>query len=147
MAVIVSIKEKRREKQRLFEMKLLRELSLQKIVEKAEGYFVSFFQQNPYYKTSMEDVCVDTAIESYLLGADYSKFGFYGEPFESVQNRANQDINEMIHYLYDHFLYYKAVDENEMMVESLYRACEHYIDFWWKHGFDVGKRRRRMRLH
>lgn len=147
MSVVASLKEKRREKQRLFEMKLLRELTLTKINEQAEMHFASFFHISPYYKGVIEDICIDTAIESYLVGAQYSRFGHYGESVSSAQKRSKKEIRELIHSLFEYFVYYRAVGESDLIGESLYMACDHFVDYWWKHGFEIGKKRRRLRLN
>ncbi|UTW70800.1 DUF2521 family protein [Anaerobacillus sp. HL2] len=34
-----------------------------------------------------EDACVDFAIDAYLLGAEFSRFGYYGENELSVRRR------------------------------------------------------------
>ena len=59
-----------------YERKMLRELSLKHCVQ----IFVMPFKCKELHR-QYEDYCIELGIESYLLGARYSKFGYYGESF------------------------------------------------------------------
>ncbi len=145
MTVVTNLNEKRREKQRFHEMKMLRELSLNEIIAEVTRCFEGFIQEESFYKTAMEDICIDMAIDTYLSGTGYSRFGFYGEPKERVRKRAEEEIEEITRVLYDHMMYYNAADD--LVSESLFSACAHFTGYWWEHGFVIGKKRYSLRLH
>jgi hypothetical protein len=145
MTVITTLKEKRREKQVKYEKKLLRELSLQALRKKIHNDF-SHYTTAPRYARHLEDYCLELAIESYLLGARYSKFGYYGESFIEVKQRSSyeeQDLTDML------FQFLSGVSMGEVPEEqrrSLYETCQNFISSWWKEGYEKGERRYRLRL-
>jgi hypothetical protein len=143
--VITSFNEKHRHKQIEFERKMLRELTFSKIETAAETYFDPFLNFVSGYKAALEEVCVDYAIEAYLLGGSYSRFGYYGEPIDYVRMRSKNAERALINDLYDYWCYWGPADE--FVLESVYRASEAYISSWWEQGFYNGEKRYRMRLH
>lgn len=142
MNVIVSLKEKQKEKQMRYERKMLRELSLKTL----RANIHDSFSMNEFY-CQYEDYCIELGIESYLLGARYSKFGYYGESFIDVNNRASQEKYQLTEMLF-HFLtsipFYEIEASKE---EKLYKSCEHFIGAWWREGYEKGERRYRLKLH
>jgi Protein of unknown function (DUF2521) len=146
MNVITSFKEKKREKQILYERKMLRELSLEKLKTKVIEHFGPFYHMYRLFPSVIEEGCIDIAIEAYLLGANYSRFGYYGEPAESVRRRCAQEEKYLIDTLFDFLCFWGDIDDG-LASESLYYTCEHYIIYWWTEGFEKGKKRRRLKLH
>ena len=59
---------------------MLRELSLKTL----RSNIRDAFQMQELHR-QYEDYCIELGIESYLLGARYSKFGYYGESFFDVK--------------------------------------------------------------
>ncbi|ENQ3080685.1 TPA: DUF2521 family protein [Bacillus pseudomycoides] len=142
MNVIVSLKEKQREKQLKYERKILRELSLQTLRENIRNCFCMDTFHRHY-----EDYCIELGIESYLLGARYSKFGYYGESLLDVKNRSSHEETQLTEMLF-HFLTsvpLRTLEENED--EQLYQSCQYFISAWWKQGYEKGEKRYRMKLH
>jgi hypothetical protein len=146
MNVITSFKEKKQEKQILYERKMLRELSFEKLKTKAIKHFSPFYPMYRAFPSVIEEGCIDIAIEAYLLGANYSRFGYYGEPAESVRRRCAQEEKYFIDTLFDFLCFWGNIDDG-LANESLYYACEHYVVYWWTEGFERGKKRRRLKLH
>ncbi|QPA31093.1 YbaK family protein [Thermaerobacillus caldiproteolyticus] len=146
MNVITSFKEKKREKQITYERKMLRELSLEKLKKHVHECFDSFYRTYRVFPSVIEDGCVDIAIEAYLLGASYSRFGYYGEPMEMVRRRSEREEKYLIDTLFDFLCFWGNIDD-VFVGESLYYMCEHYISHWWIEGFEKGKKRRRLKLH
>lgn len=146
MNVITSFKEKKREKQILYERKMLRELSFEKLKMQVIEHFSPFYRTYRVFPSVIEEGCIDIAIEAYLLGANYSRFGYYGEPAESVKRRCVQEEKYLIDALFDFLCFWENFDDR-LANESLYLACEHYIAYWWMEGFEKGKKRRRLKLH
>jgi hypothetical protein len=145
--VITTFKEKRREKQIKYERSVLRDLSINMLKERVKHYFgstriASIFVMN----TGIEEACYDVALEAYLLGAKFSKFGYHGEDLEEVRSRCNKEENHLIDTLYNFLLYWGNGEEGTMS-ESLYYLCEQYVHVWWREGFDKGQRRHKLRLH
>jgi hypothetical protein len=146
MNVITSFKEKKREKEIRYERKMLRDLSLEKLKKQAHECFSPFYQTYRVFPSVIEDGCIDMAIEAYLLGASYSRFGYYGEPLEMVKKRSAQEEKYLIDALFDFLCFWGELND-ALIGESLYYACEHYITNWWTEGFEKGKKRWRLKLH
>lgn len=147
LTVLTTFKEKRREKQMKYERKMLREISLDILRTKVKDFFNPYLKHKRQPITAIEEGCLDVAIEAYLLGASYSKFGYHGENVEKVKTRCHVEEKYLIDTLYDYFLYWGAIGENDLVHESFYMTCEAFIDYWWREGFHKGEKRYRMRLH
>jgi len=144
LGIVMSFLEKQRDKQLDFERKTLRELSIPQIEKTIDEYFAPFFQAMDPYKRTISDMCMDYAIEACLLGASYGRFGYYGESAESAFLRSESRVKELITDLFDFWLFwYEAQD---LRFESLYKACEGFMYYWWKEGFEKVVRRYRLRL-
>lgn len=147
MNVITTFKEKRREKQIKYERSVLKDLSLTMLKERVKHYFGSMRIASSFIMNSgIEEACYDLALEAYLLGAKYSKFGYYGEKIEEARQRCFQEEKHLIDTLYN-FLLYWGNDEEGSLSEALYYHCEQYVYVWWKDGFEKGERRHKLRLH
>lgn len=147
MNVITTFKEKRREKQIKYERSVLRDLSIKTLKERVQQYFGSTRISTMFVMNSgIEEACYDVALESFLLGAKFSKFGYYGEDLDDVRNRCFKEEKHLIDTLYNFLLYWGNGDEG-MMSESLFYQCEQYVGVWWREGYENGQRRHKLRLH
>lgn len=147
MNVITTFKEKRREKQVKYERSMLKDLSLNMLRERVKQYFGSSRMVASFIMNAgIEEACYDVALEAYLLGAKFSKFGLYGENIEDIKKRCYYEEKHLIDTLYN-FLLYWGTSEEGTLSESLYYMCEQYVQIWWREGFDKGERRRKLRLH
>ncbi|MFF2450175.1 YbaK family protein [Neobacillus sp. NPDC058068] len=147
MTVITSFKEKRREKQIKYERSVLKELSINTLKERVRQYFGSTKIASSFVmNTGIEEACYDVALEAFLLGAKFSKFGYYGEDMEAVRLRCFREEKHLIDTLYNFLLYWGNGEEGTMS-ESLYYLCEQYIHVWWREGYEKGQRRHKLRLH
>jgi hypothetical protein len=104
------------------------------------------FSQGLMLQSGIEEACYDVAIEAYLLGAKYSRFGHYGESMESIRKRCWTEEKHFADTLYNFLLYLGSLDEGRYN-ESLYYLCEQYVGEWWIEGFKKGERRYKLRLH
>ena len=100
MQLIVNLQERQRQKQIKYERKMLRELSL----ENMKGRFQQYFGED--HIEIVEDGCIDVAIEAYLLRANYSKFGYYGESQDDARVRCFQEEKQLIDTLFNFILYW-----------------------------------------
>ncbi|WP_042353568.1 YbaK family protein [Bacillus rubiinfantis] len=147
MTVITTFKEKQREKQIKYERSVLRDLSIHTLKERVQQYFGSSrIATGLLMNAGIEEACYDIALEAYLLGAKFSKFGFFGEDIEKVRLRCFQEEKHLIDTLYN-FLLYWGHGEEGVMSEALYYHCEQYVHVWWRDGFANGQRRHKLRLH
>jgi hypothetical protein len=146
MNVITNLKDKRREKQMTYERKMLRELSLETLQNKSVTYFESLFSAEADRKSSLQEGCIDIAIEAFLLGAHFSRFGFYGESLLSVKKRCQREEKTLINALYDYLCFWSPLGQEELYHESIYYTCEKYVQTWWEEGFLKGAKRYRLRL-
>ncbi|WP_243388421.1 DUF2521 family protein [Bacillus kexueae] len=146
MSVIHSLNDKRREKQVDYELKVLKELSLRKIKEKVVSHYSLLFQSGVLHRSVVEDGCVDFAIESYLLGAQYSRFAYYGETYERVEERSKKEVREITHALFDYLLSWGKATEDDVVNDSIFLLSESFVQKWWTEGFQIGEKRRKLKL-
>jgi hypothetical protein len=145
--VITTFKDKQREKQIKYERSVLKDLSINKLKERVKQYFGSSRIASSFVmNTGIEEACYDVALEAFLLGAKFSKFGYYGEGMEEVRQRCYFEEKHLIDTLYNFLLYWGNGEEGTLS-ESLYYMCEQYINVWWREGFEKGERRHKLRLH
>ncbi|WP_461201283.1 DUF2521 family protein [Anoxybacillus sp. TBDG-1] len=133
MGVLTSFTIKKLEKQLAYERNVLRDLSYRELCRLVRTYW----QQYIIVSEVMETICIDVAIEAYLIGAHYSRFIHYGESKETVRRRCIDEYMQLIDELYDRMKEYG---------DDMYDACARYIDGWWKEGIEKGLRRQRLRL-
>ncbi len=146
MTVITSFKEKKKDKQVKYEKKLLKELSLEKLMNGVKLYFDPFFRRASFSQ-AIEDGGVDVAIEAYLLGASFGKIGHFGESFEEIKKRCYSEEKYLIDTLYEYLNYWGNFGDNDIVSESLHMACEQYVSKWINEGFQKGIMRHKLRLH
>ena len=147
MNVITTFKEKHREKQIKYERSVLKDLSIKMLKERVQQYFGSTrITSNFIMNTGIEEACYDVALEAYLLGAKFSKFGYHGEDLEEVRMRCFKEEKHLIDTLYNFLLYWGHGEEGAMS-ESLYYLSEQYVHVWWREGYEKGQMRHKLRLH
>ena len=144
MNVISTFEERRRKKQWNFERQVLRKLTLSEIRGFVQTHFPDLFTEKKIGTTFLEDVCVDFAIDAYLLGAEYSRFGYFGETEIMVRQRCYPEYNEHVEHLYHQLSGWMFQYEHN---EELFGLCEGFILHWWEKGFHEGEKRYRMKLH
>ena len=91
----------------------LRELSLKTL----RSNIRDAFQMQELHR-QYEDYCIELGIESYLLGARYSKFGYYGESFFDVKYRALEEEQQLTETLFQ-FLTSMTMREIKLQDEEL----------------------------
>ncbi|MGG3937705.1 DUF2521 family protein [Anoxybacillus kestanbolensis] len=133
MEIITSFTIKKLEKQLAYERNVLKDLSYRELCRRVRTYW----QQYMIVSEVMETICIDMAIEAYLLGAHYSRFTYYGESIETVKSRCINEYEQLIHELYEHM---------KLCRDSMYDTCARYVDVWWREGIEKGLRRQRLRL-
>ncbi|WP_017729553.1 YbaK family protein [Halalkalibacterium ligniniphilum] len=145
MTVISTFSQKKREKQWKFERKVLRELKLVHVKKDIQEQFQSIVPFHFLTHPFLMDPCTDMAIDAYLLGAEYSRFGYFGETIEQVKKRCHDEVTELSHYVFD--LLHGWYSESDFILDSLKIASEVFVDRWWERGFHEGEKRYRLRLH
>jgi Protein of unknown function (DUF2521) len=145
--VITTFIEKKREKQIKYEKSVLRDISVKVLKERVQYYFGSSrFTQSMIMHSGIEEACYDVAIEAFLLGANMSRFGYYGEEAQEVKVRCKPEEKHLIDTLYNFLLYWGSGQEG-ILDESLYYQCEQYVNSWWLDGFYKGEKRIKLKLH
>ncbi|UOE94289.1 DUF2521 family protein [Alkalihalobacillus sp. LMS39] len=145
MTVITTFSEKQREKRWKFERKVLRQLSLTELRENVKQQFQPLFPLEFMNHPYLLDPCIDTAIDAYLLGAEYSRFGYHGEDVTEVKARCKEELDEVqiqIFELLESWFLYDGI-----RMESLAICVDVFIQTWWERGFFEGQKRYRLRLH
>ncbi|MCY8048731.1 YbaK family protein [Bacillus haynesii] len=146
MGTVVSFNNEKQKKQINLEKKLLRELSLEKMLSSAEECFAPLFHFFSKHTDILYDGCIDFAIEAYLLGAEYGKFGYHGEPVQRAMVRSEKEEKQLLHELYEYAVSWSEAFNIQAVHEPLYYACEYFIQSWWKEGFSQRERRFKLRL-
>ncbi|MCZ0071029.1 YbaK family protein [Bacillus sonorensis] len=146
MGVVLSFMNEKQKKQMNLEKKLLRELSIEKIMNIAEECFTPLIHFFSKHTDILYDGCIDFAIEAYLLGAQFGKFGYYGESVQKAMTRSEQEEKQLLHELYEYSLSWSEAFNITISHEGLYYACEHFIQTWWKEGFSEREKRIKLRL-
>ncbi|MED1742181.1 YbaK family protein [Bacillus swezeyi] len=146
MGTVLSFINEKQKKQVNLEKKLLRELSLEKMVTTAEECFAPLFHYFSKHTDILYDGCIDFAIEAYLLGAEYGKFGYHGESVQKAMVRSEKEEKLLLHELYEYAVSWSEAFNNTIAHELLYDACEHFIQGWWKEGFSQREKRFKLRL-
>jgi Protein of unknown function (DUF2521) len=145
--VLTTFNEKKREKQIKYERSLLRELSIQRLHARVKDCFGSSrLASGLLMNSGIEEACYDVAIEAYLLGGRYSRFGYFGESLEMARKRCREEEKHLVDTLYNFFLFWGNGDEG-IAGESLYYMCEQYVDGWWREGFQKGEKRHKLKMH
>ncbi|MEH6941166.1 DUF2521 family protein [Bacillus sp. JJ722] len=145
--VIFTFKEKRRDKQLRYERKVLKDLTPKLLKERFNAFLSNQRSLGITFSQVLEEGCYDVAIEAYLLGANFSKFGFYGESVDNIKARCFHEEKHLIDTLFNFILYWGKISDYDMYNESLYYQCEQYVDNWWHDGFAKGSKRYKLRQH
>ncbi|MED4402198.1 DUF2521 family protein [Metabacillus fastidiosus] len=138
---VISLKVKRHEKELKYEKRMLKELSLNEIKHKISHNFDEIIKPN-----SIEDGCVDFAIEAFLLGARYSRFGYYGESMQIANGRCQYEEKQLVNDLYEYVIEWGKFKHNNLDSAEVFNKCRYYISSWWKEGFLRGEKRHKLRL-
>ncbi len=142
--IVTTLSERRRMKQWQFERAVLQSLSLEELKYSAEKTFQDvvpfYFITHPF----LLDACIDIAIDAYLVGAEYSRFGYLGEREDEVMERCDDQLTELVYSLFT--LLQGWIDDETSVFEPLYTASTTFIHHWWRKGFKVGKKRHRLKL-
>lgn len=144
MNVITTFEDRRQKKQWNFERQVLRKLSLSTIRGYIHTHFPSVFEHQKTGGSFVEDACVDFAIDAYLLGAEFSRFGYFGESEVSVRRRCKEEYGEHVNHLYHQLSGYLFKNDQD---DNFFNLCEGFILYWWEKGFHEGEKRYRMKLH
>lgn len=137
---IIDLQEHKREKEMKYERVMLRELSIHQMKER----FQMFFDKG--HIAIIEENGIDIGIEAFLLGAHYSKFGYYGEDEEKVKRRCRLEERNLVDTLFHFILYWGKIGASEAYHDGLYLRCEGYVQSWWHEGFRAGERRHKLKL-
>jgi hypothetical protein len=145
MSLITSFQDKQNRKRITFERKVLSELSLSSITTEVQKLFSSYLPYSLLYQDEIFDACVDIAIESYLQGAEYSRFSYYGEQMSKIKERSEYGEKMLVGSLYEYWNFWSY--GSDMLMGSLHICCEAFVSHWWMEGFKKGEKRYRLRLH
>ncbi|WP_096186309.1 DUF2521 family protein [Evansella halocellulosilytica] len=145
MNVITSLGEKRRKKQWKFERSILRSLSIQTMKTDVFETFFSHQFGESVGKMYLTDFCLDIGIDAYLLGSEFSRFGYYGDPPEKVKLRCQDELRAYSEQCASQFMAWFTLDDKETAI--IREKSTAFLDRWWIQGFKEGEKRHRLRLH
>ncbi|MFY4777197.1 DUF2521 family protein [Metabacillus sp. RGM 3146] len=147
MDPILSFRDKSREKQLNYERTMLKEISLKEIRKSIIASYGHHFRFGILNRTSIEEGCADFAVEAFLLGAAYSRFGSLGETVEAVNKRCSKEMRALLDEMYEYLQDWGQSGEYSLANESIYMASDHFLHSWWTEGFVRGEKRRKLRLN
>ena len=146
MMIFENLKEKRREKQRKYEQSVLRDIHIKDIRKSARNIFIQPVFNFYSSFEEIERIIIDYAIEFYLYGASFGKWGYYGEGFIQVKTRMKGKEKFFIHEFFIE-LYEKLRDPIDLSVrEKLYQCVETFVESWIQKGFQNGMRKYKLRF-
>ncbi|MFK3939352.1 DUF2521 family protein [Alkalihalobacillus sp. NPDC078783] len=145
MEIITTLADKRREKRWNFERKLLQEISLKEIEKQFHETFASLIPTEHSKRPFLIDPSLDIGIDSYLLGANYSRFLQYGESEQQAKSRAEDELTDLSFDMFN--LLTCWVHQGERHGDALGIASDVYVDSLWQRGFHAGMKRYRLKLH
>ncbi|SDZ37465.1 Protein of unknown function [Evansella caseinilytica] len=145
MDVIVDLGERRRKKQWKFERSMLRSLSIENMRKDVHNHFFTYHVGNSVSMLYLVDYCLDIGIDAYLLGSEFGRFGYYGEPAEKVQNRCRSELDSYIEQTANQFNAWFHLNEEEK--QFFHEKSAEFISKWWTNGFKEGEKKYRLRLH
>ncbi|MCU9594068.1 YbaK family protein [Caldibacillus thermolactis] len=136
---------RRREQQIKFERSVLRELSISTLKKSVQQFFGRIKSgAGIVFDQAIEEGCFDIALEVYLLGSRYSRLGYYGEPFEEIKYRSQEELDNFSNALFDFITFWGNIPEDEKV--TIQRACHLFIEHWFSEGFHKGKMKYKMRI-
>ncbi|PAD13635.1 hypothetical protein CHH73_20185 [Shouchella clausii] len=145
MNVITTLTERRREKQWNFEKKMLRHISMKEMEKAIKEWMFPIlpfqFQAYPF----LIDQCLDMTIDAYLLGTEFGRFGYYGEPAQEVRKRCEEELTDLSHCLCATLTGWSK--EERAPTEALLAASDMLIGTWWEKGFREASKAYKLRLH
>lgn len=145
MNIITGLEERQREKQLKYERRILREISMVRLQERVREFFAE--DRIVYLSELLEEACFDVAVEAFLLGGNYSRFGYYGESEEEARQRSEAEEKHLIDTLYNFILYWGKIGDLDLYSEGLYYRCTAFVGIWWQEGFSAGTKYYKLRLH
>lgn len=143
--IVTTLSDRRRVKRWKLERKVLRKLSLEQLKKDVEETYRSII---PFYFLSypfLIDPCMNMAIDAYLVGAEYGRFGYLGESEQEAYARCEEEVAEITFSMFN--LLQGWLMEEDYLLDSLYKATEDFVEYWWQKGFKEGEKQYRMRLH
>ena len=94
--IIEGFEERRRIREVKYERRLLWDLFVENMRVRIREFFGAGSFNGIRVSEVLEEGCFDVAIESYLLGGHYSRFGYYGESEDMVKARCYQEETHLI---------------------------------------------------
>jgi hypothetical protein len=148
LTIITSFSEKKKERQILFERSVLRELTIDKLKKSVQLHFGIISTGSGFLMDqAVEEGCYDIAVESYILGSQFSRFGYYGEEVNTAMDRAHEEIQQLSNALNEFIDFWTMSREEDESHTIFSKKCKPFVVFWWKEGFQTGMRKYKLRLH
>ncbi|MCR6098221.1 DUF2521 family protein [Salipaludibacillus agaradhaerens] len=145
MNVIFTLGEKRKEKQWKYQRSMLRTLSINDMKKDVQRRFFAHEMEETVSQLYLQDFCLDVGIDAFLLGAEFARFGYYGEPEFTVMRRCAGEINMQIDQTVAQFVAWLKLDDAQTAVYK--EVATGFIYEWWRQGFDEGRKRHQLKLH
>ncbi len=145
MNVIFTLGERRKEKQWKYQRSMLRTLSINDMKKDVQRRFFAHEDEETVSQLYLQDFCLDIGIDTFLLGAEFARFGYYGETEFMVMQRCTEEIKAQIDQTVAQFTAWLNLDQSQANVYK--EVATGYIYEWWRRGFDEGKKRYQLRLH
>lgn len=141
-----NLKEKRKEKQRKYELSVLRDIHIRDIRCSAKRELLYTMSLNLYDYATLERIIIDYTIEIYLYGASFGRWGYYGEDFAQIQQRMKGKEHFMAEELYQALCKrMRFLDENSGR-KILYMHTQSFVYAWLQKGFSNGVRKYKLKI-
>ncbi|WLR42018.1 DUF2521 family protein [Bacillus carboniphilus] len=145
MDVIINFNDKRLEHEGYIERKILKFISIHTLHKNISLSFAMFFHNNCIDSSIVQDGCVESGIDAFVLGVKCSRLSLFEDPVDVMEKRSKRDVVNLINSLHHFLLTWGLAKEIEGIEESLLFACQEYIQNAWLYGFDLGRKKRKLR--
>ncbi|QKS69818.1 DUF2521 family protein [Paenalkalicoccus suaedae] len=135
MLVVTDLTKRRKEKRWTYQRRVLRAVSLEQLRrDVVTRFFAHVDMLEDRKEWRLLDACMDIGVDAYLLGAEYARFGYYGEKEFFVLQRCASDVQLFIDDVVNQCELCYAED---IATKDLATA---FIYDWWRQGFTEGKK-------
>jgi len=139
--VIFTFRQKQAERKVQYEKTVLKWLSLKEVEQEIEQMFYPFFIEKSTKWPIVTELCFELALESYLLGASFSRLGYYGMPFIEVKERSIYKEALLMEDLYDYLMFLQPSAN-----AALYENCREFISDYFEKGYRNGKKKYKLKI-
>lgn len=146
MGIYINLKEKRREKQRKYELSVLRDIHIRDIRQSVRKDLIQKVSIHSYDYEKIEQILIDYIVEIYLYGASFGRWGYYGEDFIQIKSRMKGKEKFITEELYQAICQKIHFQDEKYQRNILYIHTQNFVEIWLKKGFKNGMKKYKLKI-